>query len=88
MSAVVWVMSGIAVWHFTIVLPDRFYGGIVGAFLAALAGGLIVGYAASGFTVPSANPPGMSHLLYSLPGACAGLAASYGAGVLGERDHR
>ena len=86
MSAVVWVMSAIAVWHLTIVLPDRFYGGIVGAFLGALAGGLIVGYVASGLTVPSDNPPGIAHLLYALPGACAGLAASYGAGVLRERE--
>lgn len=86
MSAVVWVMSAIAVWHFTVVLPDRFYGGIVGAFLAALVGGLLVGYAASGFTVPRDNPPGISHLLYALPGACAGLAASYVAGALSERE--
>ena len=35
MSLVVWAMMGIAVWHFTVFLPDRFWGGIVGAFLAA-----------------------------------------------------
>ena len=35
MGLVVWVMMGIAVWHFTVFLPDRFWGGIVGAFLAA-----------------------------------------------------
>ena len=35
MSLLVWVMMGIAVWHFTVFLPDRFWGGIVGAFLAA-----------------------------------------------------
>lgn len=86
MSAAVWVMSGIAVWHFTVLLPDRFYGGIIGAFLAALAGGLVVGYAASGFTVPSANPPGISQILFAVPGACAALAVSYGAGVRSERD--
>jgi hypothetical protein len=86
MSAVVWVMSGIAVWHFTVFVPDRFYGGIIGAFLAALAGGLLVGCATSGFTVPTANPPGISHLLYSLAGACAGLCTSYAAGVRSERS--
>ena len=32
MAMVVWVMMGIAVWHFTVFLPDRFWGGIVGAF--------------------------------------------------------
>ena len=35
MSLLVWVMMGIAVWHFTVFVPDRFWGGIVGAFLAA-----------------------------------------------------
>ncbi len=25
-----WVMMGLAIWHFTIFLPDRFWGGIVG----------------------------------------------------------
>ncbi len=32
-----WVMMGLAIWHFTIFLPDRFWGGIVGA-LRRLAG--------------------------------------------------
>ena len=31
----VWGMMGIAVWHFAVFVPDRFWGGIVGAFLAA-----------------------------------------------------
>ena len=38
MAMVVWVMMGIAVWHFTVFLPDRFCGGIVGAFVAAFVG--------------------------------------------------
>jgi hypothetical protein len=32
LSVLVWAMIGIAVWHFTVFLPDRFWGGIVGAF--------------------------------------------------------
>ena len=28
MSVLVWVLIGIAVWHFTVLLPDRFHGGI------------------------------------------------------------
>ena len=38
MGMLVWVMMGLAIWHFTIFLPDRFWGGIVGAFLGALIG--------------------------------------------------
>ena len=35
MGALVWVMMGIAIWHFTIFIPDRFWAGIVGAFIGA-----------------------------------------------------
>jgi hypothetical protein len=44
MSVFVWAMVGIALWHFTVLVPDRFYGGIIGAFLGALAGSLLAGY--------------------------------------------
>ena len=37
MSVLVWVLIGIALWHFTVLLPDRFHGGIIGAFLYAVA---------------------------------------------------
>ena len=36
MGVLAWIMMGLAIWHFTIFLPDRFWGGIVGAFLGAL----------------------------------------------------
>ena len=38
-----WVMMGLAIWHFTIFLPDRFWGGIVGAFVGSLIGAVLVG---------------------------------------------
>ena len=49
MSLLVWAMMGIAIWHFTIFFPDRFRGGIVGAFLAALFGAVLVGLIINGF---------------------------------------
>ncbi len=52
MSLLVWAMMGIAIWHFTIFLPDRFRGGIVGAFLAALFGAVLVGLIINGFSIP------------------------------------
>jgi hypothetical protein len=85
MSAAVWVMVAIALWHFTVLVPDRFYGGIVGAFLASLGGALALGFAASGFGIPTANPPGIEHVLLAVPGASIGLAVSYIAGVRTER---
>ena len=43
MAALVWVMVGLALWHFTVFLPDNFYGGIVGAFCGALIGSILFG---------------------------------------------
>ena len=48
MGMLAWVIMGLALWHFTIWLPDRFWGGIVGAFLASIPGalaGMAVDYA-------------------------------------------
>ena len=36
MALLVWFTMGIALWHFTVFLPDRFWQGIVGAFLGAV----------------------------------------------------
>ena len=41
MSVFVWAMVGIAFWHFAVLVPDKFTGGIIGAFLAAVAGALL-----------------------------------------------
>ena len=43
MALFVWTMVGLALWHFTVFLPDNFYGGIVGAFCGALLGSVIFG---------------------------------------------
>ena len=44
MGMLAWVMMGLALWHFTIWLPDRFWGGIVGAFVGALVGAVLFGF--------------------------------------------
>ena len=36
MGLLVWIMTAIALWHFTIFLPDRWWSGIVGAFVGAV----------------------------------------------------
>ena len=46
-------------WHFAVLVPDKFTGGIIGAFLASLAGGLAAGYLLPSPGVPSDNPPGL-----------------------------
>ena len=86
MSMLVWVMMAIAIWHFTIWLPDRFYGGIVGALLAAIAGAALFGLAISGFTIPGESDTGIGAALEAIPGSLIGLGASYAWGALDERN--
>ena len=43
MAFLVFVTMGIALWHFTVFLPDRFWQGIVGAFLGAVLGAIAFG---------------------------------------------
>ena len=81
MGALVWVMMGIALWHFTIFVPDRFWGGIVGAFLGAVAGSLIFGLAVHGFSVPGQDDTDLLTALEAVPGALLGIAAVYFWGV-------
>jgi hypothetical protein len=76
-SVLVWIMMGIAIWHFTVWFPDRYWGGIVGAFLAAIAGAVIVGLIANGVSVPGQHATHLGQALIAIPGALVGLAASY-----------
>ena len=85
MSMLVWVMVGIAVWHFTVFLPDRFWGGIVGAFVAAVIGAAVFGFVLSGFTVPGRQETDFAEFLIGIPGCVIGLALSYVYGVYAER---
>ena len=84
MSLLVWVMMGIALWHFTVFVPDRFYGGIVGAFVAAVAGASIFGFAVSGLSVPGRDETDLLQAFVPVPGCLAALAASYVVGARRE----
>ena len=77
MNFLVWVMMGIAVWHFAVFVPDRFWGGIVGAFLGAVAGAMLLGLIINGFTVPGQNDTDLGSALEAIPGALIGIAAVY-----------
>ena len=77
----VWSMMGIALWHFTIFVPDRFWGGIVGAFLGARFGAVLIGFAVNGFTVPGQDDTPSSQPSEAVPGAIAGIAVVYFPGV-------
>ena len=84
MSVFVWVMVGAALWHFAVLVPDRFYGGIIGAFLAALAGALVTGFLLPAPGIPLENPPGVAEALWPIPGTLLGLVLSYWFGARRE----
>ena len=77
MGALVWVMMGLALWHFTIFVPDRFWSGIVGAFLGAVFGALLFGLLVNGFVVPGQNDTDLLTAVEAIPGALIGIAAVY-----------
>jgi len=86
MGLLVWTMVGLALWHFTIYLPDRFWGGIIGACLGALTGAILFGALVSGFTVPGRDETDLVTGLVAVPGALLGIAAVYALGV--QRESR
>ena len=88
MGMLAWVMMGLALWHFTIFLPDRFWGGIVGAFLGALIGAVVFGLIVNGGTVPGESDTHLLTALEAVPGTLIGLAAVYYEGIRRENVAR
>ena len=88
MSVFVWVMVGVAFWHFAVLVPDRFYGGIIGALIAAVAGALLSGYLLPFPGVPTQNPPGITEAVWPIPGSIIALLGTYVYGARRERDRR
>jgi outer membrane lipoprotein SlyB len=81
MGVFVWVMTGLALWHFSVFVPDRFAGGIAGAFLGALLGAVLGGLALSGFDVPGRSDTDLGTLLLAVPGTLIGMAVVYAIGI-------
>lgn len=88
MSVFVWVMVGVALWHLSVLVPDRFYGGIIGALIAAIAGATVSGYLLPSPGIPPANPPGVTEALWPIPGSLLALLGAYVYGVRRERADR
>jgi hypothetical protein len=86
MAALVWFTMGVALWHFTVFVPDRFWGGIVGAFLGATAGAMVTGAIAQIATGDSIGTADLATALYAVPGTLIGLAIVYFAGMRSERQ--
>jgi hypothetical protein len=80
-NLLVWVMTGIAIWHFAVFVPDRFWGGIVGAFGCAALGAVAVGVLLAGGEI---DDPSAVTALQAIPGTLLGLAACWFVGARKE----
>jgi hypothetical protein len=87
MAALVWVMVGLALWHFTIFLPDHFWAGIIGAFLGAVIGPLVFGFLIHGLSVPGQSDTNLLNAVEAIPGAVIGMGIVYWIGLRQERLH-
>ncbi|MGH2960271.1 MAG: hypothetical protein ACRDKE_11750 [Solirubrobacterales bacterium] len=84
MAALAWVLMALAIWHFAVFLPDKFWGGIVGAFAAAIAGAVVFGFIVNGFDVPGRDDTDLIQAIIAIPGAAIGLGISYFIGARKE----
>jgi len=80
MAALVWVMVGLALWHFTVFLPDNFYGGIVGAFCGALVGSFLFGLLVN-LGIPGQHDTDLMTGVEAIPGALLGMGLMWWLGV-------
>ena len=85
MALVVWFTMGIALWHFTVFLPDRFWQGIVGAFIGAVAGAVLFGLSRSPSPARASATPTSAPRCWRSP---ASRSASPSSGVIGVRAER
>jgi ABC-type Fe3+ transport system permease subunit len=85
MALLVFFTTGIALWHFTVFLPDRFWQGIVGAFLGAVVGAIVVGLIIQEATGKTMGETDLGTALIAVPGVVIGLAVVYALGVRAER---
>ena len=77
MSLFIWIMMGIAIWHFAVWVPDRFWGGIVGAFVASTIGAAVIGFMIAGFQIVGRHDVSVGTTLEAVPGALIGLTLSW-----------
>jgi Ca2+/Na+ antiporter len=84
-AAVVWFTVGLALWHFTVFVPDRFWGGIVGALLGAVTGAMLTGGIVQIASGRSIGDTDLGTVVIAIPGTLIGLAVIYAWGVRNER---
>jgi hypothetical protein len=84
MALIVFFIIGLALWHFTVFVPDRFWQGIVGAFLGATLGSVAFGWIVQAASGKSLGDTDLATALIAVPGTLIGLAVVYAIGVRSE----
>ncbi len=84
MALVVWFTMGIALWHFTVFLPERFWQGIVGAFLGSVIGAIIFGLIVELISDKGLGDTSLVTALTAIPGVAIGLGVVWLLGVRQE----
>jgi len=87
MALVVFFMMGIALWHFTVFVPDHFWQGIVGAFLGAVLGSIVFGLIVQEASGKGLGETDLSTALVAIPGTLIGLGIVYAIGSRAEPEH-
>lgn len=86
MALLVWFTMGIALWHFTVFLPDHFWQGIVGAFLGSVMGAILFGLIVELISGKGFGNTDLVTALTAVPGVVIGLGVVYAIGVRSERQ--
>jgi outer membrane lipoprotein SlyB len=80
MALVVWFTMGIALWHFTVFLPDHFWQGIIGAFIGAVLGAVLFGLIIELISGRGLGDTDLGTALTAIPGTAIGLAIVWAIG--------
>ena len=86
MALLVWFTMGIALWHFTVFLPDHFWQGIVGAFLGSVIGAIVFGLIVEEIGGKGLGSTDLLTALTAIPGVAIGLGVIYALGLRAERQ--
>jgi hypothetical protein len=86
MALVVWFTMGIALWHFTVFLPERFWQGIVGAFLGSVIGAIVFGLIVELISNKGLGETNLVTALTAIPGVALGLGVVWLIGARQEKS--
>lgn len=85
MALLVWFTMGIALWHFTVFMPDHFWQGIVGAFVGSVVGAIVFGLIVEVISGKGLGNTDLATALTAVPGVAIGLAVIYAIGIRAEQ---